>query len=48
MRLWMPFIVALVEFLVIPVLLIIGAGIAAFSIPAAASVTATSSALLCE
>jgi hypothetical protein len=48
MRCWMPFLVLLVAFLVIPVLLIIGAGIAAFSIAAAASVTATSSALLCE
>jgi hypothetical protein len=44
----MTFIVALVAFIVIPVLLIMGAGIAAFSIDDAASVTATSSALLCE
>jgi O-antigen ligase len=48
MRCWMPFIVALVAFLVIPVLLIIGAGIAAFSIAAAASVNTTSSDILCE
>jgi hypothetical protein len=44
----MPFLLALVAFLVIPVLLLIGTGIAAFSIAAAASITATSYALLCE
>jgi hypothetical protein len=44
----MPFLVALVAFLVIPVLLIIGARITDFSIAAADSVTATSSALLCK
>jgi hypothetical protein len=48
MRFWMPFLVALVSFLVIPVLLIIGAEIMAFSTAADASVTATSSTLLCE
>jgi hypothetical protein len=48
MRCWMPFLVALVALPVIPVLLIIGAGIVAFSIAAAALVTTTSSALLCQ
>jgi hypothetical protein len=47
MRCWMPFLVALVAFLVIPVFIIIGAEITAFS-TAAASVTATSSARLCK
>jgi hypothetical protein len=48
MRCWMPFLVAIIALLVIPVLLIIGDGITAFSIAAVASVTATSSTLLCE
>jgi hypothetical protein len=48
MRCWVPFLVAMLEFFVIPVLLIIGAGIAAFSIDATALVTATSSFLLCK
>jgi hypothetical protein len=45
---WMPFLVALLTFLVLPVILIIGAGITAFSISTAASVTVTSSTVLCE
>jgi hypothetical protein len=44
----MPFLVALVAFRVLPVLFVLGTGIMAFSIAIAASVTATSTALLCE
>jgi hypothetical protein len=45
---WMPFLMALVAFLVLPVLFVIGTGIMAFSIAIAASVTTASTALVCE
>jgi hypothetical protein len=48
MCLWVPFLMALVTFLFLPVVFVIGTGIMAFSIAIAASVTATSTALLCE
>jgi hypothetical protein len=48
MRCWMPFIVALVAFLVLPVIFIIGTGIMDFSIAISASVTTVSTTLLCK
>jgi hypothetical protein len=46
MHFWMPFLVALVEFLVLPVIFVIHTGIIPFSISIAASVTTTSTTLL--
>jgi hypothetical protein len=48
MRCWIPFLVALVAFLLLPVIFVIGTGITTFSVAISASVTTTLTALLCK